>query len=121
MRAGSVCAGKRRIGRDDQVVALLARRGPGRMRLSSVASARMRSHSLTRRLAMPMKRTGVSLNAASTASVGTASCICEPSITAGMCGNMRDQLGRLRIGLREGLHRHAEVDRPPVSASAAQR
>ena len=59
------------------------------MRDSSVASAVMRSHSLTRRLAMPVKRTGVSLKAASTASVGTASCICEPSITAGRCGNIR--------------------------------
>ncbi len=35
---------------------------------------------------MPVKRTGVSLNAASTASVGTASCIWLPSISAGMCG-----------------------------------
>ena len=80
------------------------------MRLSSVASARIRSVSLTRRLAMPTKRTGVLLKAASTASVGTASCICEPSITAGMLGNMRMNVGGLGVGLREGVHRHAEID-----------
>jgi hypothetical protein len=78
---------------------------------SSVASAVTRSHSLTRRLAMPVKRTGVSLNAASTASVGTASCICDPSISAGRCGKLAISRRRTRIGLGECVRRRAEIDR----------
>ena len=44
---------------------------------------------LTRRFAMPTNRTGTALQAANTANVGTASCICEPSISAGMWGKRR--------------------------------
>ena len=91
------------------------------MRDSSVASALMRSHSFTRRLAMPVKRTGVSLKAARTASVGTASCIWEPSTTAGRRGNILMNFAACASGCVRASIGTPRSMRPSVSASAAQR
>ncbi len=70
---------------------------------------------------MPTKRTGVSLNAASTARVGTASCICEPSMTDGMRGNMRMNAAAFASGCVKASIGTPRSMRPLVRASAAHR
>ncbi|MNY41332.1 hypothetical protein D3C86_1761400 [compost metagenome] len=94
---------------------------PGRMALRPSYKAWTRSHSLTRRLASSVKRTGVWLKAANTARVGIASCICEPLISAGMCGNCLITSLALASGWVKSASATPRSMAPPVRACAAQR
>ena len=70
---------------------------------------------------MPVNRTGWRLKAAITASVGTASCICAPSIRAGISGKRSMSCQAAASGWVKSAGATPSRTSPPVSRAAAHR